>query len=143
QGPAAAPRTGAAGRRGRNRAGSGCTGAPGLMLALAYVALMVLFGDTVSRPFFNYASRLHRLATAFLVGLVTSTWLSYLAAFAFRGGDKPLIAGDALAAWIMAIVIAMRLAPEWWRRRALRRADAGVASSPDGEDPDSLDPASL
>src|SRR5260221_14078100 len=101
------------------------------MLALAYVALMVLFGDTISRPFFSYASRLHQLATAFLVGLVTSTWLSYLAALAFRGGDKPLIAGDALAAWIMAIVIGVRLVPGWVRPRGRRRA-GGAPPAPCG-----------
>lgn len=48
------------------------------MTAVVYVGLTIAFGDAIARRFFTYGSRPRRLATAFLVGLALSTWLTYL-----------------------------------------------------------------
>ncbi len=89
------------------------------MLALAYLVLMVAFGDAISRPFLASTTRLGRLATAFLVGLLVSTWLTYLAALAFAGTERPLVPGNAVAVGIMAVAVALGLA---LRRRIPRPA---------------------
>lgn len=87
-------------------------------MALVYVALMVAFGDAIARRFFTYVSRPHRIATAFLVGLLFSTWLTYLASFAFMAFDRPLFAGDLLGVAVMAIVVLpdIRAAIDRWQR---------------------------
>ena len=87
------------------------------MLAVAYLVLMVAFGDAIARPFFGDVSRVQRVATAFLVGLLVSTWLTYLVALVFSGVEQPLIPADAVVAWLMALVAAIRVIPIWqhWR----------------------------
>jgi DNA-binding beta-propeller fold protein YncE len=80
------------------------------MLALLYVALIVAFGDTIARPFFGYVSRPHRLATAFLVGLLVSSWLTYLVALWFSSSEvQPLIAGDAVTMAFIGFVVGIRV----------------------------------
>jgi sugar lactone lactonase YvrE len=57
---------------------------------------MVAFGDAVSRRFLKYSSTPHRLASAVLVGLVLSSWITYLGARAFANSSRPLMAGNLL-----------------------------------------------
>ncbi len=64
------------------------------MLALIYLALLVLLGDAVCRRFFTYLSIPHRFAVAFLSGLLFSSWWTYLAALAFSGSNSPLFWGN-------------------------------------------------
>jgi hypothetical protein len=92
------------------------------MIALLYVGLMMAFGDVISRRFVTALSRPQRLATAFIVGLVLSTWLTYLASAAFMALEQPLIAGDAVSVAAMAMVVLPGL------RRVTARWKAGDRS---------------
>jgi sugar lactone lactonase YvrE len=73
------------------------------MIAVGYLAIVVLFGDAVARRWFTPATWLHRIATAFLVGLLISTWLSYLASLAFDATGDELAPGNILAVWVMVV----------------------------------------
>ena len=66
------------------------------MLGLIYVLLMIWFGDaicSVTIPFKRWPTR---LAAAFLVGFLISTWLTYLAASVFGTSPQPLVVGNIL-----------------------------------------------
>jgi hypothetical protein len=80
------------------------------MLALIYLGLAVYLGDHLCRRFYRFVSLPHRLAAAFLVGLLTSSWFTYLAAWAFAGTSKPLLWANILyvAAWATAIFLLRR-----------------------------------
>src|SRR5437016_3386042 len=64
------------------------------MLAIVYLALMLWVGDALCRRFYRFVSVPHRLAAAFLVGSMASSWLTYLAARAFAGTSSPLLWGN-------------------------------------------------
>src|SRR2546423_12340464 len=64
------------------------------MLAIIYLAAATYFGDCICRRFFRFISLQHRLATSFLVGLLFTTWITFLAAVVFYSAGKPLIFGD-------------------------------------------------
>lgn len=64
------------------------------MLALLYFILAIYLGDQLSRRFFRYISLAQRCATAVLVGLLVSTWITYTAAWLFRRATLPLLWGD-------------------------------------------------
>ena len=64
------------------------------MLALLYLAGMIYFGDRVCRYFYRTDSIQHRLATSFLVGLLLSSIVTYLASLAFAWTTQPLIFGN-------------------------------------------------
>jgi hypothetical protein len=64
------------------------------MLAIVYLFAATWFGDCVCRRFFRFASWQHRIATSFLVGLLFSTWIVFLAAVAFQRLTQPLIGGN-------------------------------------------------
>jgi hypothetical protein len=64
------------------------------MLAILYLAAATYFGDCICRRFFRFISLQHRIATAFLVGLLISTWITFLAAIAFYKTSQPLIAAN-------------------------------------------------
>jgi hypothetical protein len=66
------------------------------MLALIYLALAVCLGDLLCRRFYRFVSLPHRWAAATLVGLVLSSWFTYLAALAFAQTSKPLLWADLL-----------------------------------------------
>ena len=87
------------------------------MIALLYLADLIFFGDVVGRRLFRYTSWPHRLATAFLIGLVVGSWVSYLAALAFQNADQPLGPGDLLSASALAICAL------WLRRNVKVRTD--------------------
>jgi sugar lactone lactonase YvrE len=77
------------------------------MLALIYFALAACVGDFVCRRFYQFESVAHRCAAAILVGLLVSSWFTYLAGLAFFWTSQPLlwanllffVAGVALLSW--------------------------------------------
>ena len=81
------------------------------MIALAYVGVLVFFGDAVARRWLLFISWPHRLATGFLVGLLLGTWTSYLAALTFRDTGDPVALGALVSS------LAMVGAAVWLRRR--------------------------
>jgi hypothetical protein len=64
------------------------------MPAIVYLIAATYFGDCVCRRFFRFISWQHRIATSFLVGLLLSTWIVFLAALAFQRLAQPLIGGN-------------------------------------------------
>jgi hypothetical protein len=66
------------------------------MLALIYLALAICLGDALCRQFYRFVSIPHRLAAAVLVGLLVSSWFTYLAGLAFVHASMPLVWGNLL-----------------------------------------------
>ena len=65
------------------------------MLAIVYLAIMVALGECLCRRFYRCLSLPHRLAASFLVGLLLSSWATYLGALAFgRNAVRPLMWGN-------------------------------------------------
>lgn len=64
------------------------------MLAILYIAAMVYFGDCLCRRFYRFVSIQQRVATAFLVGLLLSSCISYLGALVFAWTSQPLVCGN-------------------------------------------------
>ena len=80
------------------------------MLAIIYLAAATYFGDCICSRFFRFISLQHRIATAFLVGLLLSTWITFLAATAFHKSHQPLIAANLvfLVLFIAVVLLAWR-----------------------------------
>src|SRR6478752_5302104 len=83
------------------------------MLALIYLTLAICLGDLLCRRFYRFVSVPHRCATAVLVGLVVSSWFTYLASLIFTHWQRPLVWGDALS-FVTAIVVLSW--PKWKRK---------------------------
>src|SRR5215510_15894520 len=83
------------------------------MLAIIYLALTFWIGDLICRRFCRFTSAPHRAAGAFLVGLLTSTWFTYLSARIFAGTTLPLIWGNLL------FLLAAILIIGWTRRKRI------------------------
>jgi len=66
------------------------------MLALIYLALAICLGDLLCRRFYEFISFAHRCGAAVLVGLVVSTWFTYLAGLLFTRTQQPLLWGNLL-----------------------------------------------
>ena len=66
------------------------------MFALIYLGLAIALGDFVGRRFYRFVSAPHRFATALLVGILLSTWFTYLTALAFAHTSEPLLWADLL-----------------------------------------------
>jgi DNA-binding beta-propeller fold protein YncE len=66
------------------------------MLALIYLALAIALGDLLCRRFYRFVSVPHRWAAAVLVGMLLSTWFTYLAGLAFAHTAEPLLSADVL-----------------------------------------------
>jgi hypothetical protein len=66
------------------------------MLALIYLALAIYLGDFLCRRFYRFVSVAHRLAAAVLVGLLVSSWFTYLAGLLFTRAQQPLLWGNLL-----------------------------------------------
>jgi hypothetical protein len=92
------------------------------MLALLYLLAAVWIGDVVARRFFAFGSVLHRLAAAFIVGLLLSTWVTYLGVSLYPGSPVPLLGGNLLfAALVLAAFRYVRRAPATWLPRPAGR----------------------
>jgi sugar lactone lactonase YvrE len=81
------------------------------MLALLYLILAIYLGDQLCRRCFRFVSSAQRFASAIIVGLLLSSWFTYLCSWLFRARAKPLLWGDLcfLALAIGAIWIIRRL----------------------------------
>src|ERR1041385_3267128 len=89
------------------------------MLAIIYLAAATYFGDCVCRRFFRFVSLQHRIASSFLVGVLLSTWLTFLVAIGFHNLRQPLIAGN-LAFFIVFLATALLT----WRFPAADKPDS-------------------
>jgi hypothetical protein len=74
------------------------------MLALLYLVAATYFGDRICRRFYRFISIQQRIATAFLVGLLLSTWITYLGALAFARTNHQLLAGNLVFLISLALV---------------------------------------
>jgi DNA-binding beta-propeller fold protein YncE len=66
------------------------------MLALIYLGFAICLGDFLCRRFYRFVSVPHRCATAVLVGLLVSSWFTYLGGLAFAHFWRPLLWSNAL-----------------------------------------------
>lgn len=66
------------------------------MIAIIYLAVVFIFGDLIVRRFFHVVSLPHRVASAFIVGIVFSTWTTYLSALMFTQTSNPMLWGNLL-----------------------------------------------
>src|SRR5436190_9184114 len=92
------------------------------MLALIYFALAVCVGDFLCRRFYQFESAAHRCAAAILVGLLVSSWFTYLAGLAFSWASRPLVWANLL---FFIAAIAMLSWPKW-RSRIVKGGSAKV-----------------
>jgi len=84
------------------------------MFALLYLILAIYLGDNLCRRFFRFVSVAHRCAAAVLVGLLFSSWFTYLTAWIFRRAQRPLL-------WADLCFFALALGIVWMLRRRARR----------------------
>ena len=80
------------------------------MLALIYFALAACVGDFVCRRFYQFESVAHRCAAAILVGLLVSSWFTYLAGLAFFWTSRPLLWANLL---FFVAAVALLSWPKW------------------------------
>src|SRR5262245_9213977 len=83
------------------------------MLALIYFALAACVGDFLCRRFYQFESIAHRCAAAILVGLMVSSWFTYLAGLAFFWTPQPLVWANLS---FFAVALAVVLWPKWKAR---------------------------
>jgi hypothetical protein len=81
------------------------------MLAILYLAAATYFGDCICRRLFRFISLQHRIATSFLVGVLLSTWITFLAAIAFHRISQPLIAAN--LAFLLLFVAVVLITRRW------------------------------
>src|SRR6266513_71855 len=99
------------------------------MLALIYFALAICVVDFLCRRFYQFVSVAHRCAAALLVGLLVSSWFTYLAGLAFAWTARPLLWANLL--FFMA-VLALLSWPKW-KHRILKTAPDAAHSSQTAE----------
>ena len=92
------------------------------MLALIYFALAVCVGDFLCRRFYQFESVAYRCAAAILVGLLVSSWFTYLAGLAFFWASRPLVWANLLF-FVAAIAV---LSWPKWRTRIVKGSSAKV-----------------
>jgi sugar lactone lactonase YvrE len=80
------------------------------MLALIYFALAACVGDFLCRRFYKFESVAHRCAAAILVGLLVSSWFTYLAGLAFFWTSRPLLWANLL---FFVAAVALLSWPKW------------------------------
>src|SRR5882724_11525003 len=80
------------------------------MLALIYFALAACVGDFLCRRFYQFESVAHRCAAAILVGLLVSSWFTYLAGLAFFWTSRPLLWANLL---FFVAEVALLSWPKW------------------------------
>ena len=80
------------------------------MLALIYFALAACVGDFLCRRFYQFESAAHRCAAAILVGLLVSSWFTYLAGLAFFWTQQPLLWANLL---FFVAAVALLSWPKW------------------------------
>lgn len=85
------------------------------MLALLYLVLAIYLGDQLCRRCFRFLSVAQRLASAVIVGLLVSSWFTYLASWLFRATARPVLWGDLC-------FFALALGAIWFIRRRPSRS---------------------
>src|SRR5438067_13912907 len=75
------------------------------MLALLYLATILMLGACVCRRLYAFNSVYHYIAASFLVGLVLNTWATYLFALAFAWSNRPLLGANILFFALAGLVI--------------------------------------
>src|SRR5438552_4314338 len=88
------------------------------MLALIYFALAACVGDFLCRRFYQFESVAHRCALAILVGLLASSWFTYLAGLSFFWTSRPLLWANLL---FFVASVALLSWPKW-KGRILKSA---------------------
>jgi len=83
------------------------------MLALIYFVLAAFVGDFLCRRFYQFESVAHRYAAAILVGLLASSWFTYLVGLAFFWTSRPLLWANLV---FFAASVALLSWPKWKRR---------------------------
>ncbi len=66
------------------------------MFALIYLGVAIALGDLLCRRFYRFVSVPHRYAGAILVGVLLSTWFTYMTGLAFANTTEPLLWADLL-----------------------------------------------
>jgi DNA-binding beta-propeller fold protein YncE len=95
------------------------------MLAVIYFALAICVGDFLCRRFYQFASVAHRCAAAVLVGLLVSSWFTYLAGLAFAWTARPLLWANLL---FFLAALALLTWPKWKHRIVKAAPDAAHSS---------------
>src|SRR6266576_6859489 len=95
------------------------------MLALIYFGLAICVGDFLCRRFYQFASVAHRCAAAVLVGLLVSSWFTYLAGLAFAWTARPLLWANLL---FFLAALALLSWPKWKHRIVKAAPDAAHSS---------------
>src|SRR5436189_31387 len=95
------------------------------MLALIYLALAICVGDFFCRRFYRFVSVAHRCAAALLVGLLISSWFTYLAGLAFAWTARPLLWANLL---FFLAALALLSWPKWEHRIVKAAPDAAHSS---------------
>jgi len=88
------------------------------MLALIYFALAACVGDFLCRRFYQFESVAHRCAAAILVGVLVSSWFTYLTGLAFFWTSRPLLWANLL---FFVAAVALLSWPKW-KGRILKSA---------------------
>src|SRR5438128_8655625 len=88
------------------------------MLALIYFGLAACLGDFLCRRFYQFVSVAHRWAAAILVGILVSSWFTYLAGLAFFWSSRPLVWCNLLFS-IAAIAV---LSSSRWKHKVIKSA---------------------
>ena len=93
------------------------------MLALIYLGLAIALGHLLCRRFYRLVSIAHRWAAAVLVGVLLSTWFTYLAVLAFSRLGEPLLSADVLFFVVAAGAI-------FWLSKKARKAETITPLAP-------------
>ena len=91
------------------------------MLALIYLTLAACVGDFLCRRFYQFESVAHRCAAAILVGLLASSWFTYLAGLAFFWTSRPLLWANLL---FLVASVALLSWPQWKSKIVKRTPEA-------------------
>src|SRR5882724_4008525 len=92
------------------------------MLAVIYLGLAICVGDFLCRRFYRFVSVAHRCAAAILVGLLVSSWFTYLAGLAFWWTSRPLLWGNLL---FFVASVALLTWPKW-KSKLLKPSEVGT-----------------
>ncbi len=92
------------------------------MLALIYLGLAICVGDFLCRRFYRFVSVAHRCAAAILVGLLVSSWFTYLAGLAFWWTSRPLLWGNLL---FFVAAVSLLTWPKW-KSKLLKPSEVGT-----------------
>src|SRR6476660_1655436 len=92
------------------------------MLALIYLGLAICVGDFLCRRFYRFVSVPHRCAAAILVGVLVSSWFTYLAGLAFWWTSRPLLWGNLL---FFVASVALLTWPKW-KSKLVKPSEVGT-----------------